>query len=151
MDFVFQCSSPKGEVRWGAIQNRSPSNSPHWGRMSLAYSNLSQVRKKSYLGILKEFYLLGFTQPTYLYFNVCFVRKCFLSLRGQKPEVIQLLPILKGRKFTNPNWTKSDFSCTFLHSFALTLHKITLFLHLKNCWVENPTNPLNLPTTKVFL
>ena len=45
LDFVFQCSSPKGEVRWGAIQNRSPSNSPHWGRMSLAYSNLSQVRK----------------------------------------------------------------------------------------------------------
>ena len=83
---------------------------------------------------------LGFTP---VYFIVQFGRKCFSSLRGRKPEVIQLLPILKGRKFTNPNWTKSDFSCTFLHSFALTLHKIALFLHLKNCWVENPTYPLD--------
>ena len=46
-----------------------------------------------------------------------------------------------GRKFKNPNWTKTDFSCTFLHTFALTLHKIAPFLQLKNCWVSP-----NLPT-----
>ena len=30
----FGYSSPKGEVRRGAIQNRSPSNSPHWALVS---------------------------------------------------------------------------------------------------------------------
>ena len=50
-----------------------------------------------------------------------------------------------GRKFTIPNYFKSDFSCTFLHTFALTLHKIALFLHLKNCWVSP-----NLPTQCFF-
>ena len=44
-----------------------------------------------------------------MYFIVYFGRKYFLSLRGRKSEAIQSLPILNGRKFRNPNWTKMDF------------------------------------------
>ena len=35
-----------------------------------------------------------------------------------------------GRKFRISNRTKRDFSCTFLHTFALTLLKIALILQL---------------------
>ena len=38
-----------------------------------------------------------------------------MSLRGQKPEAIQLLPILIGRKFAISNYSKSDF-CYSLNS-----------------------------------
>ena len=36
----------------------------------------------------------------------------FSSLQGRKPEAIQLLPILNGRKFTISNWAKTVFYWT---------------------------------------
>ena len=57
-------------------------------------------------------YLLSFCNNIGPVYFVSFARKYFPSLRGRKPEAIQFLPTLNGRKFTNPNWTKTVFYWT---------------------------------------
>lgn len=60
-----------------------------------------------------------------MYFFVRFGRMYFSSLRGRKPEAIQFLPILSGRKFRYSNWTKLDFYWT-INSLKLTPHPTPL-------------------------
>ena len=63
------------------------------------------------------YFLLPWYDWISVYFFVRFARKCFSSLRGQKPEAIQFLPTLNGRKFSNSNWTKTDFWWTLFSIF----------------------------------
>jgi len=59
-----------------------------------------------------------------------------MSLRGQKPEAIQLLPIYKGRKLDELKKSEmSDFGNKNVRSFALFVPIIALKSY---CWASMP-------------